>query len=310
MKVIKKTGREDIAIVYIAETGNGELTEFVESLEPPLPRLKKWVLIVSTLYGCPVKCKFCDANYYYRGRIDAENIIAQIEYMVKNRFPDGTIPCEKFKIQFARMGEPAFNNSILDVLEALPTKYNAPGLMPCISTIAPSGKENFFARLLDIKKEKYPLNFQLQFSIHATDTVIRDRLIPVKKWDLREIADYGSKFFDKGGRKIALNFAGNNGQLIESETLVNNFSPDIFLLKLTPINPTYSAQQNNLSRDFDSRSIAEKAEILRKQGFEVLISEGVYEENNIGSNCGQYIQRHLIENQSSVSSYTYELQNL
>ena len=52
MEIIGYAGREDLAVVYIGRTKEGKLLEFVESLQPPLPREKKWVLIVSTLYGC------------------------------------------------------------------------------------------------------------------------------------------------------------------------------------------------------------------------------------------------------------------
>ena len=37
MKIIGKAGKEDIAIVYIAEMDNGLLSEFVESIQPPIP---------------------------------------------------------------------------------------------------------------------------------------------------------------------------------------------------------------------------------------------------------------------------------
>ena len=66
MKVLAKTGKDDLAVVYIAKTNSGKLIEFVESLQPPIPREKKWVLIVSTLFGCPVACRLCDAGSYYQ----------------------------------------------------------------------------------------------------------------------------------------------------------------------------------------------------------------------------------------------------
>jgi 23S rRNA (adenine2503-C2)-methyltransferase len=65
MRVLVSTGREDIAVVYVAELEPGKQVEFVESLQPPLPREKKWVLIVSTLFGCPVQCLMCDAGGRY-----------------------------------------------------------------------------------------------------------------------------------------------------------------------------------------------------------------------------------------------------
>ncbi len=49
MKVLAKTGREDIATVYVAEFGNKKRVEFVESIQPPLTIEKKWVLIISSL---------------------------------------------------------------------------------------------------------------------------------------------------------------------------------------------------------------------------------------------------------------------
>ena len=102
--------------------------------------------------------------------------------------PDRKVPVRKFKIQFARMGEPAYNRHVLEVLEELPGRFDAPGLWPTVSTIAPRGSESFFDGLLDIKEELYRERFQMQFSIHTTDVRLRDWLIPVPKWDLARIA--------------------------------------------------------------------------------------------------------------------------
>ena len=151
MKVIAKTGRDEMALVYIVEYENGKMLECVESLQPPFMREEKWILLVSTMHGCPVGCKMCDAGGYFYGKPTAEEIMAQIDFMVRNRYPDGRIPVKQFKIQFARMGEPALNDAVLDVLEELPRRYDAPGLMPSISSVAPFGTDAFFERLLEIK---------------------------------------------------------------------------------------------------------------------------------------------------------------
>ena len=195
MEVTAMAGNDQIAMVYIADFGQGRAVEFVESIQPPLPREKKWVLMVSTLFGCPVKCLMCDAGGTYQGKLSCEEILAQIDYLVKKRFPGDFIPVEKFKIQFARMGEPSFNPSVLDVLTELPNRYHAAGLIPSLSTIAPRGVERFFERLLEIKERLYPNgNFQFQFSLHTTDDNLRDQLIPVKKWTFAEMAEYGNRF--------------------------------------------------------------------------------------------------------------------
>ncbi len=312
MKIVASTGREDVAIVYIVEFDGGKLLECVESLSPPQPREKKWVLLVSTMYGCPVGCLMCDAGGGYYGKASVEEIFAQLDYMVYQRFPDGNIPSSQFKIQFARMGEPSLNPNVLTVLDELPTRYHAPGLMPSISTIAPQGSEPFFEKLLEIKHEKYSGGkLQFQFSIHTTDEKLRDQIIPVKKWGFQKMANYGSRFYTAGDRKITLNFALFENAPVDPSVLLNYFDPDQFLIKITPLNPTYRATKNELMsyiKPDDSSGQYRIIEALRQVGYEVILSIGELEENKIGSNCGQYIQRHLESSESIPDGYTYQLQ--
>ncbi|RPI17798.1 MAG: radical SAM protein [Ignavibacteriae bacterium] len=311
MKIISEIGQDDIAIVYIGETAWGHMVEFVESVQPPLPREKKWVLIVSTLYGCPVKCKMCDAGNVYYGRITKEDILSQIDYLVTKRFPDRVIQTEKFKIQFARVGEPSFNMNVLDVLEALPGLYKSPYIIPSISTIAPNSTDKFFEKLIVIKNQHYNNgNFQLQFSIHTTDKKMRDVLLPVKKWSFEKIAKYGDLFFKEGDRKIALNFAASNEYSIEPEIISRYFDPSKFLIKITPLNPTYHAKKNKLTSFINPLSAKESmllVEEFRTLGYEVLVSIGEPEENKIGSNCGQYIKSHVESKMKMKEGYTYKI---
>jgi 23S rRNA (adenine2503-C2)-methyltransferase len=309
MKVIASAGTEDVALVYIAEMSQGRLVEFVESVQPPIPREKKWVLLVSTMFGCPIGCQMCDAGGYYQGKPSKEEICAQIDFLVRQRFPDGRVPAEQFKIQFARMGEPALNPAVLDVLDELPQRYHAPGLMPSISTVAPAGTERFFERLLAIKQARYPGgHFQFQFSIHTTDATWRDRIIPAKKWTFAQMADYGARFYTPGDRKITLNFALARQAPVDPAVLRAHFDPDKFLIKITPLNPTYRARESQLTTYIDPLGEADSytaVQALRAAGYQVIVSVGEAEENYIGSNCGQYIRRHLSAAEPIQDGYTY-----
>jgi len=307
MKVIARAGREDIAMVYVAETEYGKSIEFVESIQPPLPRDKKWVLIVSTLYGCPVSCRFCDAGGYFQGKISKKDILSQIDYLIKKRYPDRKVPIKNFKIQFARVGEPSFNNAVLEVINSLSEFYDAPGLVPCISTVAPRGVDSFFEKLLEIKKRKYPSRFQLQFSIHTTDEKLRDWIIPVEKWSFSEIARYGEKFYDENGKKLTLNFGLAKGIPIDPDVLLKYFSPDTFLVKITPINPTYTAIKNQLSSEEVLKKCNDLLNSLCLRGYDNILSIGELEENKIGSNCGQYVLRHKMAKKKIESAYLYDL---
>jgi 23S rRNA (adenine2503-C2)-methyltransferase len=295
----------------MADMGDGRLLEFVEACQPPYGRAERWILMVSTLYGCPVRCLMCDAGGDYRGKPSAEEILAQIEYMVRAWFPDGHIPATKFKIQFARMGEPSFNPAVLEALEQLPRRLDAPGLMPSLSTIAPHGTDKFFAGLTEIKQRLYPQGrFQLQFSIHTTEHESRERLMPVRKWSFEKMAAYGQGFWQPGDRKITLNFALARGLPADPDVLLRHFDPDRYLIKVTPLNPTCHATENGLrslidpERPEEARAVIEN---LSRAGYEVIVSIGEVEENLIGSNCGQYVLKYLESGQNVEAGYSYEV---
>jgi len=311
MKVIGRTQEHSIASVFIAENGHGRRIEFVESTQPPLDISKKWVIILSTLFGCPVDCKFCDAGGEYHGKLTAGEIFFQIDYLVKHRFPSGMPETEKFKVQFARMGEPSFNPAVLEVLERFPDKYPTDNFVASLSSIAPHGTDAFFERLLLIKKELYDSSFQLQFSLHSTDEKQRDKLMPVKKWNFEKMAAYGERFYSAGGKKLTLNFALGKDNILDTKTLLRHFNPDFFLVKITPVNPTFKALQNNI----DSLIVREEKEYpvidsLKDAGYDVILSIGEWEENRIGSNCGQYIRALDETCHVPEGSYTYKLQDL
>ncbi len=312
MKVLASTGRDDVAMVYIVQYDSGKMVECVESVQPPIPRARKWVLLVSTLFGCPIGCAMCDAGGHYEGKLTPAEIFAQIDFLIRRRFPDGQVPCQQFKIQFARMGEPALNPHVLTVLEELPQRYAAPGLMPSLSTVAPRSATAFFDHLLRIKRAHYARgNFQLQFSLHASNEEARQALIPVKTWSFSEIAAYGADFYRPGDRKITLNFALAQGVSILPDALLRHFSPDLFLIKTTPLNPTYRARENNLVSSIDpwqEGADCPTLSALRAAGYEVLLSIGAAEENVIGSNCGQYLKRHLAASTLLTDAYRYDIE--
>jgi 23S rRNA (adenine2503-C2)-methyltransferase len=255
----------------------------------------------------------CDAGGHYRGKLTESEMYAQIDYLINQRYPDGFVPSKQFKIQFARMGEPALNPEVLDLLETLPEKLNAPGLLPSLSSIAPHGTDDFFERLTDIKNRVYPDGgFQFQFSIHTTDQQLRDELIPVKKWDFQKMATFGERYFIPGDRKITLNFALAKQSPIQSDILLKYFDPDRFLIKITPLNPTYQAVSTGLKSYVDPETGSENYPILdelREAGYQVILSIGEQEENQIGSNCGQYVQKHLMEHGELSDGYTYQIEN-
>ena len=310
MKIIAKTGKDEIATVYLGETESGHLIEFVESVQPPHPLNKKWVITVSTLYGCPVQCRFCDAGFQYLGKLTENEILQQIDHIVRKRFSDGVVPVTKFKIQFSRMGEPSFNSNVLSVLDQLPQLYDSPGLIPSFSTVAPNGTDLFFKKLLDIKKRHYQGRFQFQFSIHTSNERLRQWLIPVKTWSFDKMAEFGKRLYEKGDRKITLNFVHSDDIPVEPAILLKNFSPEIFLIKITPVNPTHQAVRNNISSVISPKKLTDTVNKFQNSGYEVLVCIGELEENYIGSNCGQYITAFKNSKKHLDGGYTYQFKRM
>lgn len=311
MRILGETGDSSIATVYMAEQEHGKVIEFVEALQTPYARSERWVLMVSTLYGCPVRCMICDAGGQYQGKPTAEQILEQIDYMVDRWFPERIIPCKKFKIQFARMGEPALNPAVLEVLEKLRSRYDAPGLIPSISTIAPHGCDKFLEAMLEIKNRIYLNgNFQFQYSLHSTNEKQRDQLIPVRKWGFKQLSEFGDRYFQPGDRKITLNFALAKGMELDPMVLLSYFDPAKYMIKITPVNPTCQAVKNGLISYVDLTNPGQQLEIteqLNSSGYDVIVSIGEIEENRIGSNCGQYVLKYMQTRNEMQDGYTYPI---
>jgi 23S rRNA (adenine2503-C2)-methyltransferase len=293
MKVIEIAGRPDLAQVFVLQMRQGpeSRVECVGAIDPSLPRSQKVVLVVSSQYGCPVRCCMCDAGSWYEGNLTADEILQQVEHLVASWAPQQASSCPKFKVQFARMGEPALNDAVLDAIERLPTIIASPGLTPCVATTAPRSRLGWFERLLAIRTRMYgPDKFQLQFSVQSTDESVRDRMIPISKFSLAEIGSFAQRFVRPGDRKVTLNFALARGVPVCASALARVVSPQSCVVKITPLNNTQASRRSGLSTAFEQATEQEPLRIAREfeaYGFRCILSVGDPEESAIGSSCGQ-----------------------
>ncbi|HOX46845.1 MAG TPA: radical SAM protein [Myxococcota bacterium] len=293
-EVLGVSGDPAVAEVAVLRLGGRAeaVVEVVDGLTPPLGREDKWIVNLSTQFGCPVGCPTCDAGGGYHGDLDTQELLAQVDWAL-GRHPGMAGRCRKLKVHFARMGEPSLNPAVLACLRALPGRLQAPGLWACVASVAPRGREGWFEELRQLKARLYPDRFQLQFSLQSTDPAARARLIPLPCWSFEEIAAYGARFHRPGERKLVLNFALARGVPFEPEALLAHFPPQHFLLKLTPINPTARGRQAGLEttlRGPAAESLAPALARLQAAGFEVICSVGDGREDRIGSNCGQAVR--------------------
>jgi 23S rRNA (adenine2503-C2)-methyltransferase len=95
--------------------------------------------------------------------------------------------------------------------------------------------------------------------------------------------------------------------------LTRHFDPARYLIKLTPVNPTSRATKNNLGSRIDPtrpESADAVARPLVEAGYDVIVSIGEVEENEIGSNCGQYVLNYLESGVAVKDGYTYQVEQV
>ena len=295
MKILERREVPGLAELYLAELpGEGmRLIEFVDTVEPGVSKAEKWVLMISTQFGCAVGCRMCDAGAMgFHGNLSAGEMLAQVREVIAGNPGLDPRAHPKFKIHFARMGEPALNPAVLEALALLPSELPFPGLLPSLSTVAPKTPEAgaFLERLIGIKNAHYTGGrFQLQFSVHATEAALRKKIVPIPVWSPEEIAAYGKRFVGPGDRKVTLNFALPEGQRLDVAELKRVFDPALFLIKVTPVNPTYSADLNGTSYVWNNppAGLSGDAAALEQAGFKVIISPSSPDEISAETSCGQ-----------------------
>jgi 23S rRNA (adenine2503-C2)-methyltransferase len=296
IELLTAAGMEGVAHVLVGRVDGRDdrLIELVDGLDTRLPRERKWIVNVSTQYGCPVGCPFCDAGFRFRGNVPAEVMIEQIEQVLARHPAALRRTCGKLKVHFARMGEPALNPDVLAVLDQLPEQIPNPDLWACVPTTAPRGGERWFEGLLEVKRRRFPGRFQLQFSLNTTSADVRRVLTPHPHLPFDWIAAYGARFFAPGDRRVVLNYALAAGVPFEPAEVARRFDPAVFAVKLTPLNPTRQGELSGLGTVLSAaapgvmdRAVAE----LYALGFDAVVSIGDPREDQVGSNCGQAVRR-------------------
>jgi len=253
---------------------------------------KRTVICCSIQSGCPVGCIFCGTGNKFIQNVDSDTIVKQIELVLKDKnIENVNSMCEKFQIMFMSMGEPMLNWKELKIaLYKLNVLY--PNAQLLISTIGVNNDE-VFNDLIKISSEIDKIG--LQFSIHKSNDVERNKLIPYKnKYSLREIRDRGMFWNKMTGRPVYLNYCltDENSKSEDIENLKNLFSPIIFNFTFSVICEKDSDLKSSSEKQLPKIRIFEK-EFL-KDGYNTRIFDPAGQDD-IGGGCGQlwYVQNFL-----------------
>jgi adenine C2-methylase RlmN of 23S rRNA A2503 and tRNA A37 len=196
-------------------------------------RSDRWMIGVSTMSGCPVKCKFCATGKLKRWRkLTAEEIVAQVEFILAQNPELDFCDAKEHKINYTRMGEPFLNLAeVKRAIEMIEERW--PGTHHYVSTIGMKGADFSW-----IKE-----NITLQVSLHSLDEDRRDDLIPIRrKMSIRELGQIrtGSNL------KTTVNMTLVDMADFDIGKLRESFDPAAFFIKVSPINPNAVSEENNL----------------------------------------------------------------
>lgn len=280
-----------------------------------MPLQEKWVITLSTQYGCPMKCTFCDVpNVPFAGNASFRDLKDQL-YAAISLFPDVKYT-ERLNIHYARMGDPIFNYEVFAFTRWLAagkeqfqdeTGLRAEVIHPVLTTSLPKKLKALESRILDwcyIKNVLMNGQAGLQFSINSTDEAQRTDMFGDQQLHLEDLAEIARKMPKPIGRKYCLNFAYSTDFAFAAEKVDRLFDRNKFMAKITPIHNNTACRENGIQTigGYDSWEPYRKPEDdLKEMGWDVLVFVPSIDEEDGLVTCGNAVLGgSVIKNDKSV----------
>ena len=258
-----------------------------------LPLTEKWVVTISTQYGCDMGCTFCDVPKVGKGH-NATLQDMQLQVINGIQLHPEIERTNRLNVHFARMGEPTWNPAVLDMGKWLYDHiHDTHCCHPVVSTMMPARNEwlkTFVHTWIRIKNRVFKGEAGLQLSINSTDEKERLEMFRGNALPLYQIG----RMLDGAipvGRKFTLNFA-LAGYTIDPAVLLRYFPPEAWICKLTPMHNTATAQQHGIETDQGYVSYTpyrETERALKDAGYDVIVFVPSLEEDESRITCGNAI---------------------
>lgn len=237
--------------VYLLETDDGYPVEVTDTFLPYYTkdaigrkqnslqcsdvgsRKERWMIGVSCMSGCPVRCKFCATGKLKKWRnLTRFEIMEQVEFILSKNPNYVFSEAKEHKINYTRMGEPFLN--IEEVKHAIGFIDKIfPNTHHYISTIGVNGAD--YSWIKD--------GITLQISVHALNDNKRNWLIPYK--NKMSISELG-KIRTDSNLKTTINLTLVEESDFDIDVMKSCFDNNHFFVKLSPINRNDISDKNNI----------------------------------------------------------------
>lgn len=267
-----------------------------------MPLQEKWVITLSTQYGCAMSCNFCDVpNIKFKGNATFNDLKRQL-YSAIEMFP-GVKYTDRMNLHYARMGDPIFNEDVLKFSVWLAqnkreiqneTGVRVETLHPVFTTMCPDMRhtESRLRKWVYIKNHEFKGQAGLQLSINSTNEAQRDEMFNGKQMTLEAISEMARKWPEPISRKYCLNFAYSTDYEIDAKKVRRLFDPEKFMCKITPIHNNTACTENGIETVGGYESFAPYKGVeegLKSEGFDVLIFIPSMDEEDGLVTCGNTI---------------------
>jgi len=258
-----------------------------------VPLEEKWVITISTQYGCSMDCPYCDVPKVGPGKnATLLDLIRQVNTGL-DLHPE-VKSSARLNIHFARMGEPTWNPNVLEAARRFKFIADHFFVHPVVSTMMPKNNQwlkVFIHEWMSIKNKLYNGNAGLQISLNSTDEQQRKFLFNNNSLTVPEMAAIMTGV-EPVGRKITLNVALAADTIVDPAVLLKYFSPRNYIVKITPMHETHACKANDIHtpEGYDKyQPYKPLEEALKNAGYDVLVFIPSVEEDEGLITCGNAI---------------------
>ena len=277
LKLKEKYLASDGTLKLLLSTGDNESIECVG-----IPAEKRLTACLSIQVGCPMDCKFCAT-----GKEGLKRSLKVSEILDQILFIENEMNRRVTNIVFMGMGEPLLNiDELLLSIRSINEDFNISQRKITVSTVA---IPKMIAKLSEKSFQVLgKCQFTLAISLHASNQIIREMIIPsAKNYNIKNIVEDCKQFVIKTGRRVSFEYLmlrGVNDKIEHAEeliTLLRGFQCHVNLIQYNQINEVEFKQTASKSIQlFQSR--------LSNNGIAVSFRKSRGSEKNAA--CGQLRQ--------------------
>ena len=202
-----------------------------------IPAEKRLTACLSIQVGCPMDCKFCAT-----GKEGLKRSLKVSEILDQILFIENEMDRRVTNIVFMGMGEPLLNiDELLLSIRSINEDFNISQRKITVSTVA---IPKMIAKLSEKSFQVLgKCQFTLAISLHASNQLIREMIIPsAKNYNIKNIVEDCKQFVSKTGRRVSFEYLmlrGVNDKIEHAEeliTLLRGFQCHVNLIQYNQIN--------------------------------------------------------------------------